>query len=354
MKRTVTIYDIAKESGVSVSTVSRVLNNSPNVSPRTLERVKEIIGKYDYSPSTLARAMTINQTHMLGVVMPDISNPYFSMLFLEIQRHALENDYSILLFNTLYGGSSHGVSSPVSEPQYFRTIMDNKVDGVIVTGGELDKETVSDGYISALNRLNDALPVVAIAQKVEGCECLFLSRNLGGGIPSLVQHLAALGNRRIGFIGGESGVRQTTARLSAFQKAMESLRLSVEPELIALSDYYTKDGYSAMNQLLESGADLPDAVVAINDAVAVGAIRCINDRGLRCPEDIAVISGDQFFESDYMTPRLTSLDQRHEYLGNFAIMTLLGAIGGVREQVQIEHEPRLIIRESCGSKITRF
>lgn len=297
--------------------------------------------------------MTVNQTNTLGVIMPDITNPYFSSLFLEIERYALENHYSIVLCNTLFGGSSHNVPSPFTEAQYFQSMKERRVDGIIVTGGEIDKDNVSDGYIAALNNLCETMAVVIIGQKVEGCKCLFIDRNLSGGFSSLVRHLAALGNRRIGFVGGETNVRQTTARLKAYRETLLSLSLPCEPALIALSDYYTKDGYEAMNRILTGDAPYPDAVVAINDAVAIGAIRAINDYGLQCPHDIAVVSGDQFFDSNFITPRLTSLDQQNDYLGRLSITTLISAIHGVNETVTLAHDPRLIVRESCGSQIKR-
>ncbi len=354
MKKNVTIYDIAKESGVSVSTVSRVINNNPHISAKTLKRVQEVINKHHFSPSAVARAMSINKTKTIGVITPDIANPYFSSLFLEIERSALENHYSIVLCNTLFGGASHGVSSPITEAQYFAGFMSKEVDGVIVTGGEMDKEEVSQEYLAAMNRLAAVVPVVIIGQEVPKCEgCLFLNRNLGGGFSALVRHLFALGNRRIAFVGGEPGVRQTTARLEAYRRTLQSLNLSFDASLVALSDYYAKDGYSAMCRILDNPPERPHAAVAINDAVAIGAIRAINDRNLRCPEDIAVVSGDQFFESDYTTPRLTSLDQQNNYLGRLSITMLISAINGVSETVDFQHNPRLIIRESCGAQIDR-
>ena len=195
--------------------------------------------------------------------------------------------------------------------------------------------------------------MVVLGQTIENCKGLFLNRNLGGGFSSLVHHLAALGNKRIGFVGGETGIRQTTARLVAYRDALKSLGLEYNEELIELSDYYHKDGYDAMKRLLDKDISKPDAVVAINDAVAIGAIRAINDAGMSCPQDIAIVSGDQFFESNYITPRLTSLDQQNDYLGRLAIMTLISAINGNTDPVSIEHSPRLIIRESCGSQIRR-
>ncbi len=350
-RKNVTIYQIAEESGVSVSTVSRVLNNSPNVSSKAYDRVKSVIDRYNFTPSAVARAMISNRTSSIGIVMPDITNPYFSALFLEIQRYALTYNYSLILSNTLYGGSSHGVASSINEMQYFQIMMEKKVDGVIVTGGELDKENISSQYIDALNRLNSNIPVVAIAQSVEGCDCVFVARNLDGGISSLIQHFVALGRRRIGMIGGEPGVKITTARFNAYRQTLSGLALEYDSDVVALSDYYLPDGYDAMQRILESPSANPDAVIAINDMVAMGAIRAIADRGLRVPEDIAVASCDQFMEADYMLPRLTSIDQQNGYLGRLSIMTLISAINGVHDPVNIQHVPRLIIRDSCGAHL---
>ena len=350
MEKQITIYQIAKESGVSVSTVSRVLNGGKNVAPGTLERVNQVIGKYHFSPSAVARAMAGQHTGTIGMMMPDITNPYFSALFLEIERYALSHHYSVMLCNTLYGGASHGVDSPIDEISYLKVMKEKMVDGVIITGGQLDMEDTREEYIQALNELNRSIPVVIIGQGVTGCECLFVHRNLNGGVAALVQHLAALGNKAIGFVGGEAGVRQTTARLEAYRQTLLSIGLPYDLSLVALSDYYTADGYSAMKQLL-CREQLPQAVIAINDHVALGAIRAIYDRGLKVPEDIAVVSCDKFSGSEFHIPSLTTLDQQNDYLGRLSIQLLMGAIAGVGENIEIRHTPQLIIQESCGVKL---
>lgn len=346
-----TIYKIAQLCGVSVSTVSRVLNKNPHVSPKTQARVTEIIDQYQFSPSTVARALSGNHTQTLGVVISDITNPYFSELYLEIQRYAVEYGYSTILYNTFYGGSSHGVSDAIPEQTYFRKMLDQKVDGVLILGGEIDRDQISDSYRDALNFLGRRVPVVILGQTIPDCSCLFIDRNLGGGISSLVRHLLALGRRRIGFIGGEEGVRTTTARLEAFRQTLDRLAVPYDPALISLSNYYAPDGYQAMNKLLERRETTPTAVVCINDAVAMGAIRAIADKGLRVPDDISVVSCDQFPSGEYSCPRLTTLDQQNSYLGRMSIMTLIGAVHGESECVPLCHEPHLIIRESCGARL---
>ena len=350
MDKQVTIYQIAKESGVSVSTVSRVLNGGEHVSQNKLERVQEVIEKYHFLPNAVARAMANRQTKTIGVVMPDITNPYFSALFLEIERYALSQGYSVILCNTLYGGSSHGVPNALEEIRYLNMMKEKMVEGIIITGGQLDLEETPPEYIKALNELNRNIPVVIIGQKIEGCECLFVNRNLGGGVETLVRHLAALGNRRIGFIGGQPGVRQTSERFLAYRSALEEQGLVYDPKQIVFSDYYTKDGYCSMEQLLQK-KELPQAVIAVNDMVALGAIRAIRDWKMRVPEDIAVVSCDKFYDSEYYDPRLTTLDQQNEYLGRLSIMLLMGAIAGKGEDMEVKHVPQLIVNESCGAKL---
>ena len=347
-KPNVTIYEIAKECGVSPSTVSRVLNKSPHVSFKTRERVLGVIEARNFSPNAIARAMSMQSSKSIGVVLPDITNPYFSALFLEIQRYTLAHGYSVLLYNTLYGGSSHEIGNPFGELQYFEMLKEKRVDGAIVVGGQMDLDQPSREYVKALNGLNHSIPVVAIGQKMESCECLFISRNLGGGMASLVQHLVALGNRYIGFVGGQVGVRQTTERLKAYRNSLRILDLPDRKELVALSNYYTLDGYNAMKQLLQTSPKL-HAVVAINDQVAIGAIRAIRDAQLSVPDDIAVVSCDAFPGGEFQVPRLTTLNQQNEYIGKISILSLISAIQGVKEAIDINHSPQLVVRESCGS-----
>jgi len=344
-----TIYDIARLSGMSVSTISRVLNNSPNVSAKTKAHVTDIIEKYHFSPSSVARAMMNNHTQTLGVIVSDITNPYYSELYLEIQRYAVNFGYSIILCNTFYGGSSHGVSDAIPENTYFQMMLDKKVDGVLILGGEIDRDQVSDSYREALDHMGRQIPVVVLGQRIPDCHCIFVNRNLSGGVSALIHHLLALGRRKIGFVGGEKGIRITTARVNTYKQTLKGLEVPLHPSMISLSNFYAPDGYQAMLKLLKQTKVSPTAVLCINDAVAQGAIRAIMDEGLRVPEDISVVSCDQFPAAEYSCPRLTSLDQQNSYLGRMSIITLISAINNEPECIDISHEPHLIIRESCGA-----
>lgn len=349
MKKKTTIYEIAEQAGVSITTVSRVLNHSPLVSENTRKLVQAVIEENHFSPNAMAQGLSNQESRSIGVVLPDITNPYFSSLFLEIERYSLEQNYSVVLFNTLYGSFSQSFQKTIAESTYFQMIIDKRLDGVIITGGQLDKDEISPEYLTSLSELRQQLPVVLIGQHFEGTDCGFIQRGLGSGVLTAIRHLAALGHKRIGFLGGEPGVRITTERFNAYKQTLETMNLPFNPKYVHFSDYYIPDGYAAMQAQLIT--ERPTAFIAINDMVALGAIRAIADAGLRVPEDIAIVSCDSFFFGEYTVPRLTSLDQQNDYLGRLAIISLINLMKGLDEEVTISHQPRLVVRESCGAQL---
>ncbi|WP_050637229.1 LacI family DNA-binding transcriptional regulator [Candidatus Stoquefichus sp. SB1] len=347
-KKQVTIKEIAKQSGVSVSTVSRVLNDSPSVAPEKRKRIQEVIDQLGFQPSMLARGMVSKETYTFAVIVPDITNPYFTSLIFEIEQYSKKRGYSLLLVNTMTAGKNKDENSSTYEINNFKTIKEKQVDGVIILGGEIDKVDVDPHYIKALNDLHKQIPVIIIGQKHVGCQCIFIERNHEKGVIALTQHLLALGHRDIAFIGGEPGVIITEERLRAFKNTL-SIYSRIKDEYIILTDYYTKDGYNAMRQLIGADTPLPSAIVAINDNVAMGAIRALTDAGLNCPIDVKIVSCDYFSNSEYNVPRLTTIDQHNEYLGQFAVSKLINIIHSQDNDSQFFHEPELIIRESCGT-----
>ena len=349
-KEHITITQIAKESNVSISTVSRVLTGNAVVSPEKRKRVEEVIRKYNFTPSALARGMVSKKTKTLGVILPDISNPYFSSMFLEIERFALEAGYTILLCNTLFGGSSHGIRNTKEEAYYFQMMIDKQVDGVMIIGGQVDLVVVEDSYKQALKQLSEQLPVVVIGKKIEDVDCIFIQPETGMGVTTALNYFYMLGHRNIAFVGGQTNVTITEIRLNAYKTALEAMGIAVDEQLISLSDYYLEDGYTAMNTLLSRKHKF-SAFLAINDSVALGAQLALYDQSLRVPEDVAVISCDQFLTGEYQIPRLASINQHHDILGRLVISTLINAINGTGEPVQFSFTPELIIRESCGQPI---
>lgn len=346
MNRQVTIVQIAKECGVSIATVSRVMNGTAPVSEATRARVNEAIKRHRYTPNAFARSLIKRQSMTIGIIMPDIANPYFSAMFSEFEHAARAANYSVLLCNTSFCAGEAQEKTP-RELDYFQMMLDKNVDGVVVAGGQADLLEVSEAYRTALQHLASALPVVVLGNRIEGVDCLFIQRERGQGVFSAVNYLASLGHRHIAFVGGEEGVGITSARLQAFRGALDTLHLPSHPNAVMLSDYYTPDGYRATKDLLAGNVPFT-AMLTMNDNVALGAYRALADAGLRVPQDVSVISCDQFYSADYLVPRLTSVDQHNELFGRFIINALLGAINGVKEDTVLTYNPELVIRESCA------
>lgn len=350
MKDKITIKDIAKMAGTSVSTVSRVLNNSPSVSEVKRNKIKKVIADNHFQPNMLARGMVSNKTQTLAVVVSDINNPYFTDLISQIEVISRAAGYTLLLINTMTAGKMNQKNSVQLETDAFKNILERHVDGVLLLGGEIDREQVAPEYLTALNQLNEQIPVVVIGQKVAGCEALFVERDQYRSAEIITQHLLALGHRRIAFIGGEPGIKITSQRLTAFKKIM-NIYSQVDDDLVVLNDYYPKSGYDAMTQLINSSVQLPDAIVAINDRVAWGIFRALHDNNLTSPDDIAVGSCDAFPNGEFMTPRITTVNQHNESLGKIALHYLFQLIDHKNlEKIEETHLPELVIRESCGAK----
>ena len=346
MKSNITITQIAQESGVSVATVSRFLNGKVPVSADKKARIEAVVKKYDFTPNALARGLISKRTMTLGVILPDITNPYFATIFQEVQRCAAEEGYSVYLCNTRF----HHGDSPIDETGYFRMMMDKKVDGILIIGGQLDMVEPNPAYKEALNKLAASIPVVAAGRAIPGVDCIFLDSENGSGVVTAYNYLASLGHKHIAFAGGQPGVTITETRLEAYKKAAASSGSAVQEDLISLSDYYLPDGYQAAEALLTRETPFT-AVIAMNDNVALGAIRAFADHGLSVPRDVALISCDRFYFADYTMPRLTSIHHHSRRWGQMVVRTLIQSIQGSTENARITFPPELIIGESSGTHL---
>ncbi len=346
MPRPVTIVQIAKESGVSIATVSRVLNGSAPVAEETRKRVLDVIKARRYRPNGLARSLIRRRSMTVAILMPDIANPYFSAMFEAFEACARESGYSVLLCNSAFRASRREEMG-AREAAYFRMMLDKQVDGVLIVGGQADLCEVSEDYRTALRELAEAVPVVVLGETIEDVDCLFIQRERGQGVFAAASYLASLGHRRIAFLGGEAGVGITHERLDAYRLALDALGLERDEALVSLSDYYASDGYRAARALLERKTPFT-AALAMNDSVALGAVRALRDASLSVPEDVSVISCDRFPLADYAVPRLSGIEQHNEIFGRFVINALFGAMQGERGPILLEHRPELIIAESCA------
>lgn len=345
MTKKVTIKEIARLANASVSTVSRVINDSGYVSIEKRQKIEAAIKSTGYHPSQIARTLSSSHTQTIAVMLPDITNPYFINLIEQISIHSGAEGYQVILMNTDTAGA-HKHGDPVTiETNAFANVLERQVDGLIVLGGEIDQVHVNPEYMSALNSLNDQLPVVVISQKDEQCNCLFVERHIDTGMKMIVQHLLSLGYRHIGFLGGQQGIKIADQRISSFKKLMH-LYANTSDEDILVNNFYIEDGYTGIEPLLQQ-ADL-DAVIAMNDQVAIGAMRRLREIGKSVPQDIAIGSADMFAGGEYTTPAITTVNQHDTSLGQIAVKQLLHLINNEPVESLEPRLPELVMRESCG------
>ena len=343
MHKKVTIYDIAREAGVSTATVTRVVSGNPSVKPATREKVQRVIDAYAYTPSASAQQLERGQSKTLAVVMPEISNPYFNSLFTAAYEEAEANGYSTWLFQIQE-------NKPIPR-ELVDLLIGRSMDGVIFAGGIWS--TARSGLSEALSRLKHHMPVATICPPNMQPDCICIHSDLVSCSRLPVRHLHALGHRRIAFIGGSMHLRDNSKRGENFLEELRALDLPDDPAYHVDSGFDAESGERAVLRML-SGLEKkrwPTAIIAFNDLMALGAIKQLKQMGLRLPDDMAIIGCDNQFFCPYTDPPLTSVDLHPAELAQSAVRELLIAREGTAKPFTMMREATLIVRESCGARL---
>lgn len=334
---------MAKQSGVSVSTVSRVFNEYDDVSPATRERVLAVARKLDYAPSHAARTLVNKRSQLIGVVLftgyehPDIHHPFFQEVLVGLKHGIGELGYDLLLFATEQPGSSRG--RPHS---YLRRARQHRVDGIVLMGVER-----SDPEVEKLVR--SPVPVIAVDLDVVGDRTSYVASDNIGGARLAVRHLHGLGHTRIAFIAGPSGTKPGADRTLGYRAEMRELGLKVPPGYEIEGDFYPESGEQAMRSML-SLPEPPTAVFAAADMMALGAIRCAHAAGLSVPGDLAVVGFDDIRLAELLSPSLTTVRQDMVGIGLSAGRALVEQIENPDATPPVLTLPvELVVRESSGS-----
>lgn len=341
MNKDITIYDIAKEANVSPATVSRVLTGSAQVKNDKKERVLQIIEKHNFQPNAVARSLFKKKSMMIGFILPDITNPFFSIVFLEAEKAALELGYSMILCNSM--------NNSKVESLHLKTLAEKQVDGVIFMGGRVNTVKTNLNYALELQMLANKIPLVIVNGKMTGVDCYKVVTDEEEGIIELVDYLVELGHKDIAILGGITKVTSTSIKHKAYEKALKKYGIKVDKDLIVTEDFSIESGTRGMDKLLK-GKRVPTAVIGINDLVAIGAIRAIKAAGLKVPNNISVTGFDGTYISELVTPQLTTVYQNYEDIGKAAVDTIIGVIEKVEPDKEKIIKIRLIKRESCNTK----
>jgi len=325
-----TIQDVAKAAGVSVATVSRVLNKSKSVSAETRELVLDTIKKLNYQPNLLGRNLRRTETRLILILLPSISNPFYAMLVKGAEDVAHKNGYNVMLCNT---------DSDINRERAYLELLKNRLaDGLIFMSPEIDKEE--------LTNISEGFPVVQCCEYKEGADVPRVAIDNLAAAYKAVKHLVGIGHRRIGMISGRNEYVSTKQRELGYRKALEDSGIDFDDTLIKHGNYGFRSGLRAANQLL-SMSNRPTAIFAISDSMAVGAIRAAKENGFKVPVDLAVVGFDDISFASMCEPPLTTISQPKYDLGCTAMEMLLWQIQGKHvetNEIVLEHE--LIIRQS--------
>ncbi|MDQ2890419.1 MAG: LacI family transcriptional regulator [Gemmatimonadota bacterium] len=306
-----TIKDVARAAGVSVATVSRVLNGSAPVLEPTRRRILDAACELRFTPNASARSLSTRRTAALGVVLPDLHGEFFSELLRGIDRTAQTHGRHLLVSSSHHG--ARGMSEALRA-------MHGRVDGLIVMAPDLP----ADGLIEALpHTIPTVLVNCAVVRVPTELRVDSLAVDNFGGSVAMVEHLASLGHRRIAFIAGAAHNEDSAERQRGFRHAMKSLGLAAPPEYQPRGDFAEEGGRSAAATLMNLSAP-PTAIFAANDMMALGAMACVRDRGMDVPDDIAIAGFDDIPAARYVTPSLTTVRVDVEALGARATQLLVG------------------------------
>lgn len=326
------IRDVAQRAGVSISTVSRVLNNTDYpVKPETRVRVLKAIEELKFRPNDMARGLLMKKSRTIGLVVPDISNPYYPELSLGIEATASEHGYSVIFCNTSRKVEKLG--------QYVDVLLQKRADGIIIAGGGTQSVQVSqvlsdfDVCVALVGRHNLPFPSV----QVDNFEAA----------RGATVHLLELGHRGISFLSGPPRLTSVQDRLAGYRAALKEHGIESDDKLYHEGDFGAESGYEGAKAILQGG-DRPTAIFASNDRMAVGALAAAADLGLNVPEDVSVIGFDDTVLASQIRPALTTVAVPAYDMGATTMQLLLKLLAGEECPQTVWLPTRLVIRQSSG------
>lgn len=307
---TVTIKDIAEAANVSVTTVSRVLNDKPDVSPNTRNKVLEKINELGYKPNSIARGLALKKTNTLGLIIPDISNPFFPDIARGVEDMANKKGYSIIFCNT--------DNEQKKEKEAIELMKEKQVDGILLSLSTTNKDE--------LKKLrNVKYPVVQIDRKIPDIDYPSITIDNYKSAYTATKHLINFGHQKIAHITGDLGTITGYKRLEGFKDAMNEANLNIKDSYIKKGNYSKKSGYENMLELLKNN-NPPSAVFIANDLMAVGAYQAVFAFDLSIPEDISIIGHDNIDVTKLVNPTLSTMAQPKYKLGHKAVQLLIKEI----------------------------
>ncbi len=339
----VTIYDVAQRAGVGIGTVSRVINNSPQISPSTRAKVLRVINELKYQPSAMARSLARKKSNIIACVVPRFTGYFYFEVLNGVQQALSQAGYDLILYNI--------DKLEKKEEILKRTLRERKVDGVLLISLPIPDKL-------AVRFIESKLPLVLVDSFHDRLDFITVENKEGAFLAT--EHLIRLGHRRIGMINGCLSSTPAMQRLAGFKAALERYQIAQDealivnvdsngdPEILYNDGFNKLAGYWGMNRLLNMGSHRPSAVFISSDIQAAGAIRAVKEHNLKVPDELAIIGFDDIELSEYLG--LTTIHQPMYEMGTLAAERLISKIDGkVTDHFRMTFPTKLVIRDTCGA-----
>ncbi len=337
MTKTITIYDVARQAGVSPSTVSRVMNSPEIVASDTCQKVMQVMKDLSYIPNMIAASMPRNRMNYIGLIIPDVTNIFFSNIIRGIQDVCEEHGYNVLVVNS--------DDRQEKESRYLKLLYSRRVDGVIITVAGYREEKYSEEELSLMKKMH----MVLIDREINGLAVPIVKVNNLGGAYSAVKYLLTMGHKKIMYLAGIEGTKTNQERRKGYLAALREGHINWRKEIVAnfrLDTAYQKIMHHWPE--LQNSNNLPTAIFAANDLMAIGALKAFTQLKVRIPKEVSIIGFDNIPFSDCTYPPLTTIAQPTYLMGQKAVETLLKLIDKKRIEKSVELETELIERGSVS------
>ncbi|MBP1964392.1 LacI family DNA-binding transcriptional regulator [Paenibacillus aceris] len=329
-----TIYDVAQAAGVSIATVSKVINATGRISDKTRKHVHSVMEQLKYQPSMVASALTGKSTYTIGLTLPDLANPFFAEIARSVEDRGHEHGFSVFICST--------DNDPDKEVKYLSLLMQKRVDGMISA-----TRIQNDHFLKKLIQQNIPIALITGEMPTLAVDTVMVDDYLGGFQAG--NHLVELGHRQIAILVEDMDNMSNRERIRGCKQALGNAGLQVEEHLIATGGFTVETGQKAMLQLLQL-EDRPSAVFACNDLLAIGAIRAAREAGMQLPNDLSVVGFDNTILATLIDPPLTTIAQPIQEIGRRAVDLLVQEIKGEKVLKQrVVLLPELVLRNSSVS-----
>lgn len=334
MNKKITIIEIAEMAEVSTATVSRVINNTGKVEAGKKEKILELIEKYDYRPNQIAKALQARKSNTIGFVVPHINSPYYAGIFYETEIAAKKRGYTLLLCNS--------EADKRLESNILDTFVSANVRAIVFMGGRLDDMSIDKKYINEIEKINKKIPIISCVDIPE-LNCVQVYQEQKISVDELLKHLSKEGYKDIALLGGYKNVRTTSKRRKEIIENADRYGISIRKDIIE-SDYSVEGGNIAMQELLKS-PQLPEAIICINDLVAIGALSETYKSNVKVPGDIAISGYDNLDISSFIFPGITTIACDYKAYAE-AIVDTIQNIDNIAKNTRRTVQANLIVRGS--------